>query len=206
VSSIEARVATVAPLLPTAEVTRCCHDLPTWRCAARSNCLCCWPTARPPRTWRSWCSATSSPCSAGRPHAPSSSPPTAPCLPPSAASCPEPVGPASSSPGDAAALAPAPGRRHLDLPAPWSRATITRRGRPAAHRPPGQREPRWGYQRIQGELLRLGVQVSASAIRSTLRRYRLDPAPRRTTTTWRAFLRQQAAEIVACDFFTVDTV
>jgi putative transposase len=52
----------------------------------------------------------------------------------------------------------------------------------------------------------LGVQVSASAIRSTLRRHRLDPAPRRTTTTWRAFLRQQAAEIVACDFFTVDTV
>jgi putative transposase len=62
--------------------------------------------------------------------------------------------------------------------------------------------PRWGYQRIQGELLRGGVQVSASAIRGTLRRYRLDPAPRRTTTTWRAFLRQQAAEIVACDFFT----
>jgi transposase InsO family protein len=50
------------------------------------------------------------------------------------------------------------------------------------------------------------VQVSASAIRSTLRRYRLDPAPRRTTTTWRVFVRQQAAEIVACDFFTVDTV
>jgi hypothetical protein len=63
-----------------------------------------------------------------------------------------------------------------------------------------------GYQRIQGELLRLGVQVSASAIRSTLRRHRLDPAPRRTVTTWRAFLRQQAAGIVACDFFTVDTV
>jgi putative transposase len=66
--------------------------------------------------------------------------------------------------------------------------------------------PRWGYQRIQGELLRLGVQVSATAIRTTLRRHRLDPAPRRASTTWRAFLRRQAAEIVACDFFTVDTV
>jgi putative transposase len=66
--------------------------------------------------------------------------------------------------------------------------------------------PRWGYQRIQGELLHLGVRVSASAIRTTLRRHGLDPAPRRIATTWRAFLRQQAAGIVACDFFTVDTI
>jgi putative transposase len=65
---------------------------------------------------------------------------------------------------------------------------------------------RWGYQRIQGELLRLGVRISATAIRTTLRRHRLDPTPRGTPTTWRAFLRQQAAGIVACDFFTVDTV
>jgi putative transposase len=66
--------------------------------------------------------------------------------------------------------------------------------------------PRWGYQRIQGELLGLGMRVSATAIRTTLRRHRLDPTPRPTATTWRAFLRQQAAGIVACDFFTVDTV
>jgi putative transposase len=66
--------------------------------------------------------------------------------------------------------------------------------------------PRWGYQRIKGELLRLGMRVSATAIRTTLRRHGLDPTPRPTTTTWRAFLRQQAAGIVACDFFTVDTV
>jgi putative transposase len=66
--------------------------------------------------------------------------------------------------------------------------------------------PRWGSQRIQGELLRLGAQVSATAIRTTLRRHRLDPAPRRAATTWRAFLRQQAAGILACDCFTVDTI
>ena len=60
-----------------------------------------------------------------------------------------------------------------------------------------------GYQRIQGELLRLRVEVSATAIRTTLRRHGLDPAPRSTATTWRAFLRQQAAGIVPCDFFTV---
>jgi putative transposase len=66
--------------------------------------------------------------------------------------------------------------------------------------------PRWGYQRIQGELLRLGVHVSATAVRSVLRRHGLGPAPRRVAVTWRAFLRQQAAGIMACDFFTVDTV
>jgi putative transposase len=66
--------------------------------------------------------------------------------------------------------------------------------------------PRWGYQRVQGELLRLRVRVSASAIRTTLRRHRLDPAPRPMATTWRAFLRQQAAGIMACNFFTVDTI
>jgi putative transposase len=66
--------------------------------------------------------------------------------------------------------------------------------------------PCWGYQRLQGELLHLGLRVSATAIRATLRRHGLDPAPRRASMTWRAFLRQQAAGIVACDFFTVDTV
>jgi hypothetical protein len=66
--------------------------------------------------------------------------------------------------------------------------------------------PRWGDQRIQGELQRLGVRVSATAIRTTLRRHGLDPAPRRMATTWRAFLRRQSAGIVAGDFFTADTI
>ena len=60
--------------------------------------------------------------------------------------------------------------------------------------------PHWGYQRIKGELQQLGMQTSATAIRMTLRRHGLDPAPRRASSTW------QAAGIVACDFFTVDTV
>jgi transposase len=66
--------------------------------------------------------------------------------------------------------------------------------------------PAWGYQRSKGELQHLGVRVSATAIRATLRRHGLNPAPRRADGTWRAFLRQQAAGMVACDFFTVDTV
>ena len=60
--------------------------------------------------------------------------------------------------------------------------------------------PRWGYQRIKGELQHLGIRVSATTIRTMLRRHGLDPAPRRAATTWRAFLRQQATGIVACDF------
>jgi putative transposase len=68
--------------------------------------------------------------------------------------------------------------------------------------------PRWGYQRIRGELLRLGCRVSASSIARVLRANGLQPAPRRAAAspTWRAFLRQQAAGILACDFLTVDTV
>jgi putative transposase len=66
--------------------------------------------------------------------------------------------------------------------------------------------PRWGYQRIQGELKKLGISVSATTIRTVLRGNGLGPAPRRASVTWRAFLRAQATGIIATDFFTVETV
>jgi hypothetical protein len=61
------------------------------------------------------------------------------------------------------------------------------------------------YLRIRGELLKLSVTVSATAIRVVLRRHRLGPAPRRIGPSWSEFLRSQAHAILAFDFFTVET-
>jgi hypothetical protein len=66
--------------------------------------------------------------------------------------------------------------------------------------------PRWGYRRIQGELVGLGHTVAASTVWTILKNAGLDPAPRRAGPTWRQFLSAQAHAILAVDFAHVDTV
>jgi putative transposase len=66
--------------------------------------------------------------------------------------------------------------------------------------------PRWGYRRIQGELVGLGHHVAASTVWKILKNAGLDPAPRRAGPTWSQFLRGQAHAILAIDFAHIDTV
>jgi putative transposase len=116
-------------------------------------------------------------------------------------------------------------RRHGLLVTPqtllrWHRALVRRKwtfSRRGPGRPPtrartrelvlklARENPRWGYQRIAGELNKLGLSISPSTVRRLLASAGLGPAPRRSGPTWRGFLRAQAASIVACDFFTVET-
>jgi putative transposase len=103
----------------------------------------------------------------------------------------------------------------------WHRELVRRKwAQPqrAAGRPPVDRRvrelvlrlarenPRWGYPRIAGELLKLGLRVSPSTIRRILLTNRLGPAPRRSGPSWQQFLRRQAASMLACDFFIVETI
>jgi transposase InsO family protein len=66
--------------------------------------------------------------------------------------------------------------------------------------------PRWGYQRIVGELNGLGMTVSATTVRTWLRKAGLGPAGTRGGMTWREFLRAHRQSLLAVDFFTVETI
>jgi transposase InsO family protein len=64
----------------------------------------------------------------------------------------------------------------------------------------------WGYRRLHGELLVLGVKVAPSTVWQILTDAGIDPAPTRGATTWAAFLRSQADTLLACDFFETVTL
>jgi putative transposase len=102
----------------------------------------------------------------------------------------------------------------------WHRQLVARRwtyAQRAPGRPPlesslralilrlGHENPHWGYKRIVGELKGLGISVSATSVRKVLLEGGLQPAPERSHSSWRAFLRAQAGSMLACDFLTVET-
>ncbi len=66
--------------------------------------------------------------------------------------------------------------------------------------------PSWGYRRIQGELVGLGIKLAASTVWSILKEAGIEPAPKRLEPSWAEFLRAQASSILECDFLTVDTL
>jgi putative transposase len=105
----------------------------------------------------------------------------------------------------------------------WHRALVRRkwaayRRRPRRGRPlisaecrqlivrMARENPRWGYFRIRGELLKVGHQVAATTIRSVLLAAGVPPSGRRSQLTWKQFLTAHAETLVAADFFSVDTI
>ncbi|QTI91071.1 helix-turn-helix domain-containing protein [Streptomyces sp. AgN23] len=66
--------------------------------------------------------------------------------------------------------------------------------------------PSWGYRRLHGELLVLGVRVGASTVWDILKEACIDPAPERNSSTWASFLRSQADALLACDFMETVTL
>jgi putative transposase len=66
--------------------------------------------------------------------------------------------------------------------------------------------PSWGYRRLHGELLVLGVKVAASTVWEILQEAGIDPAPERAASIWADFLRSQADALLACDFLETVTL
>jgi hypothetical protein len=110
---------------------------------------------------------------------------------------------------DGAALAPRAGRASLDVSAPPPGQAANGDRNPGAGREARTREHEnasWGYRRIQGELVGLGVKLAASTVWTILQEAGIEPAPRRQELSWAEFLRAQVASILECDFLTVDTL
>jgi transposase len=66
--------------------------------------------------------------------------------------------------------------------------------------------PSWGYRRVHGELITLGIKIAPSTVWEILKQKGLDPAPQRASTTWADFLRSQADALLAGDFIETVTL
>lgn len=98
---------------------------------------------------------------------------------------------------DASPLAPGAAAGRSQTPpsqAAWSSSPCGGDAQP--YQEVGARESSLGYMRIQGELLKLGISVSATTVATVLRASGLGPAPRRIGPSWSEFLRAQAQSLV----------
>ena len=69
------------------------------------------------------------------------------------------------------------------------------------------RENDWGFERLQGELLKLGYTISHETIGNILQRHGIPPVPQRDTApSWRHLMTHYKDQLLACDFFTVETL
>jgi putative transposase len=64
------------------------------------------------------------------------------------------------------------------------------------------RENEWGYQRISGELLKLGLKCSKSCVSDILVRNGIPPSPQRKGLSWQQFLARHAEVLLCLDLFT----
>ncbi|MBW8009638.1 MAG: transposase [Chloroflexi bacterium] len=106
-------------------------------------------------------------------------------------------------------------RWHRDLVRrKWTYSNKPSRGRPSSSINTkhlilrlAQENPRWGYGKIQGELIKLYITVSQSTIRHILRQLGLLPASvRNGSIGWKHLISHYKDQILACDFFTVETI
>ncbi len=95
----------------------------------------------------------------------------------------------------------------------WTYRQCNRGGRPRTNREIEQlvvrlaRENGWGFERIEGELLKLGYTISHETVGVILRRHHIPPVPERETSpSWRHLMTHYKDQLVACDFFTVETL
>ncbi len=71
-----------------------------------------------------------------------------------------------------------------------------------------QDNPGLGYDKLKGELRKLGLRASSTTIRTVLLRHGIPPAPERPRlgSSWRTFLNHYKKQFLACDFLTVETL
>ena len=96
----------------------------------------------------------------------------------------------------------------------WTQEAKNKGGRPKINQETrdlivrlAQENPRWGYGKIEGELLKLGVKISQTTIRNVLDCNGIVPVPvRNGSISWKQLMSHYKEQILACDFFTVETI